>query len=62
MVVCEDEDHELQKELFLQEAQLNASKLITCLSLQKGWNVTHIDCEEAFPNGCLNRPVLAKLS
>lgn len=38
-----------------------ASKSITCSSLQRRKNVTHLDFERAFPNAPLSRPALAEL-
>lgn len=44
----------------LQSSEL--PKLITVLSTQHGWNVRHIDFDNAFLKGGHSPPVLAKLS
>lgn len=39
---------------------LALAKLIMCLSLQKGWTSKHLDFQNAFPNGHLDRPIYAE--
>lgn len=50
-----------QERRFSPMTGFTAAESILCSSLQQGWNVSHLDFENDFPNGLLNLPMSAKL-
>lgn len=61
LVICENEEERCQEDTFSPVAHQFMIKLILCLSLQQEWIARHVDFENAFPNGRLERSVFAEM-
>lgn len=61
LVVCGNEKRNKNEGSFSLIADSIPTKLIMCLTLEKGWRSRHLNFDSALPNGYLNRSVYVEL-
>lgn len=61
LVVCGNEEEDEGLDNFSPVSEFAIVKLILCIAIQRGWKMRHIDFQNAFPHGKLERPVFAEL-
>lgn len=61
LVVCANEESDNDNDCFIPVEDYILIKMLLCFAVQRKWEVKRFDFQNAFPNGILDRSVLAKL-
>lgn len=62
LVICGNKETNNDQKKFSLVTDFSVTCLILPLVAQQGWNKRHIDFQNAFPNGTLDRPVYVEIS